>query len=134
MEHGKKYTPSEFAAMLRDLGDNGFEQWAPHACESLGKNVYDRAVSSTHVRTGLLRRSYNMSMSHESGKGGGRWVCTIKNPVYYASYVEYGHRTANHRGWVPGQFMLQKAVERVNEHQVDILTADLISFLRRWIG
>ncbi len=24
----------------------------------------------------------------------------------YASYVEFGHRTANHKGWVEGKFML----------------------------
>lgn len=30
----------------------------------------------------------------------------IVNPVEYAPYVEYGHRTANHKGWVKGQFMM----------------------------
>lgn len=30
----------------------------------------------------------------------------ITNPVDYASYVEFGHRTRNHKGWVEGKFML----------------------------
>lgn len=30
----------------------------------------------------------------------------IINPVEYASYVEYGHRTRNHKGWVEGKFMM----------------------------
>lgn len=30
----------------------------------------------------------------------------ITNPVEYASYVEYGHRTRNHKGWVEGKFMM----------------------------
>lgn len=34
------------------------------------------------------------------------YVVEIINPVEYASYVEYGHRTPNHRGWVIGKFMM----------------------------
>lgn len=37
---------------------------------------------------------------------GDTYVVEIVNPVEYASYVEYGHRTANHKGWVKGQFMM----------------------------
>ena len=37
---------------------------------------------------------------------GDNYVIEIINPVEYASYVEYGHRTANHKGWVPGVFMM----------------------------
>ena len=37
---------------------------------------------------------------------GDSYVVTITNPVEYASYVEYGHRTRNHEGWVKGRFML----------------------------
>lgn len=37
---------------------------------------------------------------------GDTYVVEIINPVWYAPYVEYGHRTANHRGWVPGHFMM----------------------------
>lgn len=33
---------------------------------------------------------------------------TIANHVKYAGYVEYGHRTANHKGWVEGQFFATK--------------------------
>lgn len=37
---------------------------------------------------------------------GGAYVIEIINPVEYASYVEYGHRTRDHKGWVEGRFML----------------------------
>lgn len=30
----------------------------------------------------------------------------VINPVYYASYVEFGHRTPGGNGWVPGQYFL----------------------------
>ena len=43
------------------------------------------------------------------------------NPVEYASYVEYGHRTANHQGWVPGQFCLT-----ISEKEIENLTPKLL--------
>jgi hypothetical protein len=37
---------------------------------------------------------------------GDTYEVEIINPVMYSSYVEFGHRTRNHKGWVDGQFML----------------------------
>ena len=37
---------------------------------------------------------------------GGVYVVEIVNPVEYASYVEFGHRTRGGNGWVEGRFML----------------------------
>ena len=37
---------------------------------------------------------------------GDSFTIEIVNPVEYASYVEFGHRTRNHKGWVEGKFML----------------------------
>lgn len=47
---------------------------------------------------------------------GDTYVIEITNPVEYASYVEYGHRTANHKGWVKGKFMMtisEQELERI---------------------
>ncbi len=30
----------------------------------------------------------------------------VINPVHYASYVEFGHRTPGGKGWVAGQYFL----------------------------
>lgn len=37
---------------------------------------------------------------------GDEYKIVITNPVEYSSYVEFGHRTRNHKGWVEGKFML----------------------------
>lgn len=37
---------------------------------------------------------------------GDAYKIEITNPVEYASYVEFGHRTKNHKGWVEGKFMM----------------------------
>ncbi len=56
---------------------------------------------------------------------GDTYIIEIVNPVEYASYVEYGHRTANHKGWVKGKFMmtiseqeLEKIAPKVLENKI----------------
>lgn len=56
---------------------------------------------------------------------GDTYVIEIVNHVEYASYVEYGHRTANHKGWVKGKFMmtiseqeLEKIAPKVLENKI----------------
>lgn len=83
---------------------------------------------------GTLRRGWT-GQKNGSAKGyadsltvnhfGDTYVIEIVNPVEYASYVEYGHRTANHSGWVKGQFMmtiseqeLQRIAPKVLENKI----------------
>lgn len=74
---------------------------------------------------GTLRRGWtgdkrssaqNYAESMNVNHFGDTYVIEIVNPVEYASYVEYGHRTANHKGWVKGQFMMtisQQELEKI---------------------
>ncbi len=57
------------------------------------------------------------------------YVITIENPVEYASYVEYGHRTANGRGWVPGHFMLTISEQEIQKIAPGLLQAKIRQFL-----
>lgn len=61
---------------------------------------------------------------------GDAYIITITNPVEYASYVEYGHRTANHRGWVEGNFMLTISENEINQAAPQILQKKLTSYLK----
>lgn len=45
----------------------------------------------------------------------GVYTIEIINPVEYAPYVEFGHRTRNHKGWVKGVFMLTISEQELNE-------------------
>lgn len=70
---------------------------------------------NTGKKGGTLKRGWTDG-KRSSAKGyadslavhhfGDTYVIEIVNPVEYASYVEYGHRTANHKGWVKGKFMM----------------------------
>lgn len=93
---------------------------------SLSKEVAARLLSKVIRRTpvgqykkgsgkvgGTLRRGWTSGKKRadfiegiQVNKRGGIYEVVIKNSVEYASYVEFGHRTRNHKGWVPGRFML----------------------------
>lgn len=60
---------------------------------------------------------------------GGTYVIEIVNPVEYASYVEYGHRTANHKGWVKGQFMMAISEQELEQIAPKLLEQKLEKFL-----
>lgn len=47
-------------------------------------------------------------------KSGNLYTIEIKNPVKYASYVEFGHRTKS-GGWVNGKYMLTISEERLKQ-------------------
>lgn len=93
---------------------------------SLSKEVAARLLSKVIRRTpvgqykkgsgkvgGTLRRGWTAGKKRadfiegiQVNKRGDIYEVVIKNSVEYASYVEFGHRTRNHKGWVPGRFML----------------------------
>lgn len=47
-------------------------------------------------------------------KNGNTFQVDVTNVVSYASYVEHGHRTRNHKGWVEGHFMLTISEKEIN--------------------
>lgn len=89
---------------------------------------------SSGKKGGTLRRGWtgekrssaqNYADSLTVHHSGDTYVIEIVNPVEYASYVEYGHRTANHKGWVKGRFMmtiseqeLEKIAPKVLENKI----------------
>lgn len=52
---------------------------------------------------------------------GNAYVIEIINPVEYASYVEFGHRTRGGDGWVEGKFMLTISEQEVQSNSRKIL-------------
>ena len=52
---------------------------------------------------GTLRKNWSIGKITENN---GVYQVDVTNIIDYASYVEYGHRTVDHKGWVEGRFML----------------------------
>ena len=57
---------------------------------------------------------------------GDAYVIEIINPVEYTSYVEFGHRTANHKGWVNGRFMLTISEQEIQQAAPAIIEKKLM--------
>lgn len=57
---------------------------------------------------------------------GDAYVIEIINPVEYASYVEFGHRTVNHKGWVNGRFMLTISEQEIQQAAPAIIEKKLM--------
>lgn len=88
---------------------------------------------------GTLRRGWtggqrssasNYANSLNINKVGREYVIEIINPVEYASYVEFGHRTRNHRGWVEGSHMLTVSEEEIRNKAPQILQTKLENYLK----
>lgn len=91
---------------------------------------------------GTLRRGWTGQVERGGGGGaayaqslpvkrvGDSYVIDIINPVNYASYVEFGHRTRGHKGWVQGRFMLTKSEIELNADAPKILEKKLAKWLR----
>lgn len=61
---------------------------------------------------------------------GDTYVIEIINPVEYASYVEYGHRTANHKGWVKGHFMMTISEQELETIAPKVLEAKIKKYMK----
>lgn len=58
------------------------------------------------------------------------YIIEIINQVEYASYVEYGHRTANHKGWVMGQFMMTISEQELETIAPKVLENKIKKYLK----
>ena len=109
--------------------------------------VYTKRVNSGGKMGGTLRRGW-ITQREGSGSEGLKtngasqfadslkvhrfsdtYVIEIMNPVEYASYVEYGHRTPSGKGWVRGQFMMTISEQELQTMAPQILERKIKKFL-----
>jgi len=100
----------ELRAMFKDISE-------------IDTKILNRAVSegvavakrNTHVVSSFMRKSWRSTPTVKSVKGVEK---SIANFMDYSSFVNDGHRKVNRAGettgWVQGQFMLEKAIHKVD--------------------
>ena len=97
------------AKQLQQLADNN-----EVIMQQITKEIAARLLRTTKKRTprgeskkghvgGTLMRGWKVG---ELQKNGDTYTIEIYNNVEYAPYVEYGHRTRDHKKWVRGTYML----------------------------
>lgn len=108
-----------------------------HVRYKAGKNK-GKVKKVTVKKGGTLRRGWtgekrssaqNYADSLVVRHAGNTYVIEIVNPVEYASYVEHGHRTANHKGWVKGRFMMAISEQELERIAPKVLENKIIKYL-----
>lgn len=93
--------------------------------------THSEAAAGSGLTTAAQALQYAQSLEVE--KSGHCYIVRVKNPVKYASYVEFGHRTVN-GGFVLGQYFLTSA-EAILENEKDrILERELTKYLKEHIS
>lgn len=124
---------------------------------------YTRKINPTGKQGGTLRRGWTASTQAEAESGSGRgnlsledatgyanslkisrmgnyYVIVVKNPVEYASYVEFGHRQESGRfvpaigkrlkiAWAPGKFMLTISEKELEGQLPKLIERKLTKFM-----
>ena len=116
---------------------------------SLSKEVAARLLAKVIKRTlpgkypkssgkkgGTLRRGWTAGKKIDDfvegiqvNKRGSVYEVVIKNNTSYASYVEFGHMKRNHKGWVPGKFILTVSEEEIEGDLERIVQNKLQKFM-----
>lgn len=145
------------AKKMEKLERAGFDKFCEDCAKDLAARLLAKVIdktlpgiypASTGKVGGTLRRGWT-AKTHteaESGSGSGAnpkvyaetlnikkvgnlYEVEIINPVNYASYLEYGHRTRNHKGFVKGRFMLTVSEDELNGEKSQIIDKKLKKFL-----
>lgn len=75
---------------------------------------------------GTLRKGWTVG---QVVKNGNSYSIEIINPTEYASYVNNGHRTRNHKGWVEGHFFIEISEKELEAEAQKILEKKIQKYL-----
>lgn len=136
-----------FERKLAKLSSGDFERFCEAAAKELAARLLGKVIRRTPVDDGTLRRGWTAKTHAEAESGSGKnakeyaeslsvqkqgnvYELTIINPVEYAQYVEFGHRTRNHQGWKNGLFMMTISADEVEQQSPAILERKLFEMLK----
>ncbi|NFG22688.1 HK97 gp10 family phage protein [Clostridium botulinum] len=147
----------ELQKRMEKLGKTDLDKFCEDCAKELAARLLRKVIKRTPVGEyndgkigGTLRRGWTCKSEREAELGstfgggtsankyvsnlpikkvGNSYEIEIINPVKYASYIEYGHRTRNHKGWVPGRFMLTISENELNSVSSKIIEKKLMQYL-----
>lgn len=133
----------KFQGKLNKLNEKEINDFIESCAKELAARLLAKVIKRTPVgeypkssgkKGGTLRRGWTAGKRSSAvnyvndlkvNHFGGTYVIEIVNPVDYASYVEFGHRTRNHKGWVQGRFMLTISEQEIERDAPKILERKL---------
>jgi len=113
----------------------GMEKEIPNFLEyciwEIANRLLAKVVPRTPVDSGELRRGWTFGPVRRVNGG---FEVELINAVEYALYVEFGHRTSNHMGWVEGRFMLTISEKELERELPGILKRKQEAFINKYLG
>ena len=97
------------------------------AVKELAARLLALVKKRTPVISGTLRRGWTVGELKKSESG---YEIEVIDPIEYASYVEFGHRTRGGKGWVPGRFMMTVSASELEGMAPAILQRKLNAYLK----
>lgn len=137
----------EFAKGFEKLSESEMDALCRTCAKELAGRLLALVIPATPVgkypkssgkKGGTLRRGWgakNGSAGKEYAqsltvtKTGNDYMVEIINPIEYASYVEFGHRTVN-GGWVEGRYMLTVSEEKLKKIAPSVLEKMILRKLK----
>ena len=132
---------------IEQLEKSNIEKFCKEVSKELAARLLAKVIKRTPVGQypantgkvgGTLRRGWTGQQQQSATtyaqslpvkRTGNTYEITIINPVDYASYVEFGHRTRGGGGWVEGRFMLTKSELEVEGQAEKIIERKLLKYL-----
>lgn len=129
---------------LEKLNQEQVDIFIDACAKELAARLLAKVIKRTHVgdypnssgkKGGTLRRGWTGGKNSSAvayadsltiHHFGDAYVIEIVNPVEYASYVEFGHRTRNHKEWVNGRFMLTISEQEIQQAAPAIIEKKLM--------
>jgi len=129
-----------FQAGIKKLTAEATSEFTEEAVKELAARLLAKAMKRTPVGQyekgsgmvgGTLRRGWTVG---DVTKSGDVFSVEVYNPVEYAPYVEFGHRTVDGRGWVEGRFMMTISEAELQNEAAKIIERKLAKFLASKMG
>lgn len=115
----------EFQKRLEAMEKNTFDNIAEQCTNELAARMLRKTKKRTPVKSGHLKGSWR---ANAAIKRGGQWRTAVFNPVKYAPYVEYGHRTIN-GSWVAGRHMMERSADDIERDAEKIIQSKMRKIL-----
>ena len=127
----------EFQKRLERLQKADMKAFCESASKELAARLLGKVINRTPVDSGVLKKGWTGGATQSAKTyanslpvsiNGDSYSITILNPIEYGVYVEYGHRTRNHTGWVEGRFMLTKSQIELESELPKLLERKLLKY------
>lgn len=105
-----------------------FPDFVEECIREVALRLLAKTIARTPVDTGHLRRNWQVTAVRRVGTS---YQVDLYNPVEYAKYVEFGHRTRSGAGWVEGQFMLTISERELMRELPAVMDRKIKNFMER---